>query len=592
MVLARAVPAPTGSTLKVPIKLRPNATEFQAMKADDLRTREVLTQRGQGDFPVFAGSRIMIMGTRSLGQMTEDVTSILGAEQTTLMLERSGYHAGLATATAMAEHYDWDSDLEWFRAGVLLRSICGLAHERLDQFTFDSKKGLFQATGTWRDSLEATQWLRQKGPSPTPVCHILAGWASGYASGCFGAPVLIKETACRAQGDRVCRFEGRTLEGWGLTPPAVGMMHGQTSMKESMDRMRMQLAAAWEEVECQRAELQSLKRGLECPGPDQGFVYRSEKMAQVRLLAEKVAPSSATVLISGESGTGKEVLVRFIHRYSGRLSKPFMAVDCATLPQHLLESELFGHVRGAFTGADRDKRGLFVEAGEGTLFLDEVGELPLNLQAKLLRALQERVVRPVGGLDSITYKARIVTATNRNLATMVSEGRFREDLFFRLSVFPITLPPLRERREDILPLSRYFLEKISPGHPGFSPEAVRKMSLHQWPGNIRELQNAVEHAAVLSPGHHIGPEHLPAALSAAAPNSLSQLATDLPTQAELIRRYTQYVLRQTNGNRAHAARIMGVHVSTLWRRTRDEKDPPGPERVGWVGSGQGNYLNL
>jgi len=540
------------------------------MRAEDLRTGEVLIPTGEGGFPLFAGSRMMIMGTRSLGQMQEDVYRILGVEKAGGFLFQHGYDAGLATAMAMADLYDWESDEEWLKAGTILRSVAGLAHERVDTLAFHRGDNTLRMEGSWRDSLEATQRLRQKGTSADPVCHILSGVSSGYASGCLGSEVWVREVSCRAQGHRVCRFEGRPLHEWDEEPGTKGPFHALDSMETTMERLREQLRQAWKEVENHRAELSSLKETSRAgPDPAEGLVFRSDAMAQVMALAERVASTDATVLIHGESGTGKEVLVRFIHRHSARREESLLAVDCAALPENLLESELFGHVKGSFTGADRDKTGLFVEAAQGTLLLDEVAELPLTLQAKLLRSLQERVVRPVGSVKPQPVHARIIASTNRDLKVMVQEGSFREDLYYRLAVIPILVPPLRERRQDILPLARHFLERFRPqGEPGFSPEAVRMLTSYSWPGNVRELENAVEHASILAGADRIMPEHLPEVAKAGEELLLDSLASDLPSQEELVRRYTERVLAHTKGNRTQAAKILNVHLSTLWRRLK------------------------
>jgi transcriptional regulator with PAS, ATPase and Fis domain len=294
-------------------------------------------------------------------------------------------------------------------------------------------------------------------------------------------------------------------------------------------------------------------------------------MSKLLIRAEKVAATHSTVLIQGESGTGKEVIARFIHRHSASSGKSFMAINCAALPPNLLESELFGHVKGAFTGASSEKKGLFVEAGEGTLFLDEVGEIPLEMQAKLLRALQEREVRQVGGLKDYPVHARIIAATNRDLQEMVKEGRFREDLYYRLAVFPLFVAPLRERREDILLLARNFLARIQPDSAGFSPKAVRQMEAYAWPGNVRELENWVEYAVVVAGREKILPEHFPMPTTASSRDTLSAFVADFPTMEELEQRYTKLVLEHTAGNRTEAARLLGIGASTLWRHLKEKK---------------------
>ncbi len=240
------------------------------------------------------------------------------------------------------------------------------------------------------------------------------------------------------------------------------------------------------------------------------MLYKSEKMSSVISLSERVAETDATVLIQGESGTGKELLARHIHKQSPRSSKPFVAVNCAAIPRDLLESELFGHVKGAFTGVIRNRKGKFEQAGEGTLFLDEIAELPVEVQPRLLRALQENKIDLVGGEKPVPVQARIITATNRDLDLEVKEGRFREDLFFRVNIFPITLPPLRERRGDILVLIHHFLDKYGKGKSfTLSKKVIATLEALDWPGNVRELENICQRLVIQADGEKIDETLLP-----------------------------------------------------------------------------------
>jgi DNA-binding NtrC family response regulator len=294
----------------------------------------------------------------------------------------------------------------------------------------------------------------------------------------------------------------------------------------------------------------------------------SRAMEAVLEQVRAVADTDASVLLLGESGTGKELVAQALHWTSARRSGPFVAVNCAAVPEALLESELFGHEKGAFTGADRKRMGLFAAAQGGTLFLDEVGDLPAAIQVKLLRAIQDKAVRPVGGSEVISLDLRLVTATNRDLPAMVREGRFREDLYYRLAVIPIRLPALRERPEDIELLARHFLQRaarrLSKHITGFSPEAVAWMREHRWPGNVRELENVVERAAVMTRGSEIARPDL--GTEFALDSSLSSLR---PTLAELERQYIRRVLDDTQGDKRAAARVLGVSVRTLQRKEKD-----------------------
>ncbi len=542
------------------------------MRAEDLRAIEMVGLDPEKGFPLFGSVRILMMGLQPLGRLAHDLWHRLGEEGAPKVFMRLGYEAGLGSATTLGQMYDWDSDEEWLKAGSYLRNIAGMAREEIDSITLDKAAGVLRFSGKWRDSFEVL--IHQQadcGLYDQPVCYMLAGMVSGYASAVLGSEVLVRETACQFRGHEYCSFEGRPVAEWGISADEMRQYLSLPGVEEEVGRLKLALGKAQSELERSRGELESLLRhGL---NQDQaGMIFRSDSMAQVLQLARKVAPTSTTVLIIGETGTGKEVLARLIHQHSGRVKEPYLAINCAALPPNLLESELFGHVRGAFTGADRDKKGLFVEAGSGTLFLDEAGELPLELQAKLLRALQEREVRPVGGVKDQKVNARIVAATNRDLKEMVAAGRFREDLYYRLAVIPVHVPPLRERRADILPLARHFLARYRSDGSGFTPEAVRLMEAHNWPGNVRELENAVEYASVLAGEEPIAPAHLPLEVAQGPSDPLVRMASDLPSEDELLARYTDYVLKHTGGNKGQTARILGIGTNTLWRRLKGRQE--------------------
>jgi two-component system response regulator HydG len=306
-------------------------------------------------------------------------------------------------------------------------------------------------------------------------------------------------------------------------------------------------------------------------------------MRPVLDLVARVAPASTTVLVRGESGTGKELVARALHRLGARPRGPFVAINCAAIPEALLESELFGHARGAFTGALAARRGLLVEASGGTLFLDEVGELPPALQPKLLRALQVRAVRPLGAAEEEPFDARIVAATNRDLAADVAGGRFREDLYYRLAVIEIEVPPLRARGNDVLLLAQRFVTTFARrlGRPvrGLSVEAAQRLLAYRWPGNVRELENCMERAVTLAGGEEIVPADLPPALRAAAPPLPPGLLgpgddpASLPTLAEIEARYIRKVLDAVGGNKTLASRILGLDRKTLYRKLGRREDP-------------------
>jgi len=296
---------------------------------------------------------------------------------------------------------------------------------------------------------------------------------------------------------------------------------------------------------------------------------KSPRMLDVYKLVARVAPTTATVLVVGESGTGKELVARAIHTRSPRAGKAFVPVNCTALSESLLESELFGHARGAFTGAVAAKRGLFEMANDGTLFLDEIGDMGPKMQAQLLRVLQDGEVRPVGGTESIRVDVRLVCATNRDLEADVKTGRFREDLYFRINVVTVRMPPLRERAGDIPILVRHFLAKIarreSRAEASVSPEALEVLCRHSWPGNVRELENAIERAVAVAKGNVVLPSDLPVEVYGGSPAEPGGIFDDRPTLSELEKRYIGLILAECGGNKKKAAERLGIDRRTLYR---------------------------
>lgn len=311
----------------------------------------------------------------------------------------------------------------------------------------------------------------------------------------------------------------------------------------------------------------------------ENLIASSAAMAEVCETISKVAPTAATVLINGESGTGKEVIARTIHKSSTRAHRPWVAVNCAAIPENLLESEMFGHVKGAFTGAVADKQGLFEAANGGTLFLDEISSMPLLLQGKLLRALQEREIRRVGGTKDIPVDVRVIAASNVNLEEAVVKGAFRSDLFYRFAVITIDIPPLRERTEDILPLARHFLRtEVENGKeaPALSEEAAKVLLAYNWPGNVRELENCMKHALAFCQGKVVTPKELPPRVAEHKPEACvagGVSASDVSQSASLKsflkqkeKEYIGQILNATGGDKEKAAETLKVNLSTLYRK--------------------------
>jgi two-component system response regulator HydG len=300
-------------------------------------------------------------------------------------------------------------------------------------------------------------------------------------------------------------------------------------------------------------------------------IGKSKRFLELLKLAEHVAPTESTVLIQGESGTGKEVVARYIHNLSSRADGPFLSINCGALPENLLESELFGHVKGSFTGAVRDKQGLFAAARGGSFFLDEVGEMPPSLQVKLLRVLQEREAIPVGATEAIPVDVRIIAATNRDLEEEIRRGNFRSDLFYRLNVIALNLPPLRDRRDDLLLLLEAFLQNMAQEAgtepKALSSEALDAVMVYEWPGNVRELENALEHAVVLSRGNLIEAAALPERITRRRKEPLvAERSYRNPTLEVIERAYIMWVLQAEGGNKTRAAEVLGIDPSTLYRK--------------------------
>ncbi len=327
------------------------------------------------------------------------------------------------------------------------------------------------------------------------------------------------------------------------------------------------------------AENMQLKAQLGSRARLDNLVGESPAMRHIGDMIRKVAPTDATILVLGESGTGKELVAKAIHAYSTRSRKPFVPINCAALPEPLLESELFGHVKGAFTGAFATKEGLFEAADGGTMLLDEIGSIPQSIQAKLLRVLQDRKIRKVGGTESIPVDVRLVAATNDRLEDLIAKGLFREDLYYRLSVIPIEIPPLRERREDIMPLVEHFMRKeVGPDHPlpVVDPQAQVAMERYPWPGNVRELENAVRHALTFCNEGKITLDVLPTRMSRrASRDALVEMAGQKdPSKLVSLKAYTRaresdyvhFVLNQVNDDKERAAKILRVSLATLYRK--------------------------
>jgi DNA-binding NtrC family response regulator len=534
--------------------------------------------------------RVVILSAAAMGLLRKELVRTLGADSARRLLLRFGFADGYHDAINLRDQFSWNDPLDYVRAGATIHTLEGIVKATLDRLEFDAASGAFEAALTWLHSYEAEQHIEHYGKSDQPVCWSLVGYVSGYASAALGREIYFRERQCIGEGHQRCTLAGRHASGWKDELAALRFDYCGADLGAEVERLRVaarrqrqKLAARERALMRRERELDVVQRRIAADIERQRFIVRSPAMRGVVELASRVAPLDTTVLVTGASGTGKEFVVRLIHEHSARAKGPLVSVNCAALTETLLESELFGHVRGAFTGAVRDKPGLFEVAAGGTLFLDEVGEIAPTLQAKLLRALQEGEIRRVGGERTIKVRPRIVAATNRDLRVRVTDGAFREDLYFRLAAFVISLPPLRDRPEDVPALVHEFLrrscERLKKNVKTIMPQAMTALVNYGWPGNVRELEHAIERAVILARTTALKVEDLPREImSDAGPLVAATSGLDLhATERVLVRE----ALRRFDGNRRRAAKALGVSTVTLWRMLRRhglEDEKPGPDK--------------
>ena len=548
----------------------------EAARGEDLHLAELLDFRPDQGVIRLHEQRVVILSAAAMGLLRKELVDTLGADTARRLLLRFGFADGYHDAVNLRARSNWSNPVEGLRAGATLHTLEGIVRADVRRVEYDEHTGRFEEEVTWHDSYEAEQHLHHYGTSEAPVCWSLVGYTSGFVSACTGKEVYFRETACAGQGKRHCSAIGRDAGSWGAEIDGIradfqsaDLGHEVERLRESVGRRLKELERRERLLERRERELNLLRERVARHAAARRFVARSPAMQDVLELAGRVAPLDTTVLVYGESGTGKEFIVRLIHDQSPRAAAPFVSINCAALTETLLESELFGHVRGAFTGAVRDKAGLFDVAGSGTIFLDEIGEMAPTVQAKLLRALQEREIRRVGAERSIKVHARVVAATNRDLRAAVDAGTFREDLYFRLGAFIITVPPLRERREDIPPLVHAFLTRAAARMKKdvrvVSADAMAALMRHQWPGNVRELEHAVERAVILANGPSIRVRDLPPEVTQ---KSRSRPGDDTLDLHERERIAIERALERFGGNRRRAAEALSISTVTLWRKMK------------------------
>ena len=532
------------------------------MRVEDLDLKELLELDPAGGKIHFAGQRALIFDAVSQGLLRKELIESYGERTARGILSRYGYIHGRRLAEAMKSKFKWDSDEDWRKAGARILALQGL-------FMLDpnSPETFSPEGGTWRVSYEAEQHLLHMGRSDTPVCWNLCGLISGYLSFVLDKEMYALEDKCVGKGDTVCHMTIKSEDEWGSVAGGELAVFKRMGIDEALRDVTTTLKRTETELRERTRKLAVIAKIEEDPAE---LLARSPEMRKLIELAKTIAAIDSTVLITGESGTGKERVARFVHDNSAHAQGPFIAINCGAITETLLESELFGHARGAFTGATSDRPGLFEAANGGTLFLDEVGEISLPMQVKLLRAIQEREVRRVGENKNRRVNVRLLSATNKDLSVEVAEKRFRGDLYYRLNVVELAVPPLRKRREDILPLARLLLAEaaLQMKRPvdGLTSPAADQLLDYPWPGNVRELANAMERAVAVAKTNRVDVADLPPQVLLAAPvvsdKGVPRAMKDVEKDCIL------NALEKTDGNRRKAADLMGLGVATLYRKLK------------------------
>ncbi len=535
------------------------------MRAHDVKLEELVSFK-EG-YLSLQGRRLVIHDIHAFAQFRKDLVDMVGSKQARRILTRFGYFWGQADAAAMKRVYNWSNIEELIKAGPRLQALQGATKAVVKSLKFDKDSGKLDMDIIWHDSGEAHEHIIEFGKNDYSACWLLSGYLSGYVSFCIGKSVYFIEHKCIAKGDRICCATGKDADSWGDDVKKHLQFFQSDDIEGKILNLTRELKEKTIELDIQRKKLDLLS-----PVRKPFFIeVHSKPFKQVIDLANRIAPFDSSVLITGETGVGKEVIARYIHQLSNRNTGPFIAINCGALPESLAESELFGHKAGAFTGAIHSRTGLFEQAEKGTIFLDEIGDISLNMQLKILRVLQEKEILRIGESTPKKVDVRIIAATNCNLEEAIEKGTFRDDLFYRLCVIEIDIPPLRERKEDILPLARFFLKKFTKKLkiPNLRLDAscAKHLLDYQWPGNIRELENTMERSSVLCKDGLILPEDFPPYMHGKSSYKLFENPLSVPL-AKLEQEHIKNVLALVDGNKSKTASILGISQATLWRKLK------------------------
>jgi DNA-binding NtrC family response regulator len=540
-----------------------------SMRVEDLDVKELVEFDTQTGEIHLAGQRALLIDATALGMLRKELVEHLGLEAARLILTRFGFVHGWNMSEAMRSQFKWETPEDCVRAGGCLQMIEGMV-----QIAPDDPGPLSKEGRTLLSSFEAEQHIAHLGRSDSTTCWMTCGLTSGFLSRVLDKEIFVLEDRCIGKGDASCCLLARTRAEWeelGDSRAEELRFFRREHLKDWLDASLHHVSETLKRVE---QRLSTRRRALERVAVDVedplGVVARSDSMRRLVDLARRIAKVDSTVLITGESGTGKERIARLVHDESARSRGPFIAVNCGAIMETLLESELFGHARGSFTGAVADRPGLFEAANGGTLLLDEIGEVSASMQVKLLRTLQEREVRRVGENKSRPFNVRVIAATNSDLTADIAAGRFRKDLYYRLNVVELRVPALRERREDILPLARVLLAeaalRLKRPMTGLSPSAADQLLKYDWPGNVRELENAMERSVALASVSRTEIEDLPEEVRRAVPRQ--PLNGEVKILEDVEKDYILAVLELNEGNQARTAEMLDIGTATLYRKLK------------------------
>jgi two-component system response regulator HydG len=519
--------------------------------------------------------RMLLMHAGALGALRRELIESLGESRARGLLLRMGFASGQRDAQMVRKlRLSLCDRNEVFESGPQLHALEGVTKVSTIELSYNLDRGSFHGEFLWENAWECECHIRDFGYSDEPACWSQIGYASGYTSTFMGRFIVFKEIECLAQGDPHCRVVGKPAEDW-RDPDYLQYFKPDSVIEELLDL---------------QMEVEYLRSTISQPLKDDALVGASSSFQAALGLLRSAAPSRISVLLLGETGVGKEVFARWLHDNGPRHDKPFIAVNCGAIPENLIEAELFGVEKGAYTDARASRAGRFERADGGTLFLDEIGDLPVNVQVKLLRALQSGEIERLGGEKSQKVNVRVVAATNNDLQQAVTAGRFRADLYYRLATFPITIPPLRERRSDVPLLAQLFIERytnaLGKQVRGLGDRALQRLVDYPWPGNVRELENIIERGVLLAPEHGLIEEcHLfPASMRGIDIGGLDpgtaveQLATHALDAGVPLDSLESTLLRlavdRAGGNLTHAAKQLGMSRAKLAYRIKQAMTEP------------------